>query len=315
MKKEKKYIFLLLLFAFVAIGINAQNEFAPIGAMWHYDFSVYGDYGHDYIAYISEKDTVVNGKDCKIIQRVNNAAYREIMHEEDGKVYYWYDGKFRKIYDFSVNIGESVLFEVKSNKRYSTAPIDSVISINCLVTDISYVNAGDTPLKVITVSISEDDKPDFFTEWPDSYTYYEKIGNMNNSFLFQISTTVSPAIGSPMQLRCYNDADVTYTTNGWASKNKPCDYKWESSTRQQEINEWRVSPNPVIDNFAIEIPYMQDNLDFVIELYDLAGNRVLKTHLTSSKQKIYAESLMQGMYILTVNDGLNRSKNFKIIKL
>lgn len=314
MKIKQLLLFLFLLSTnSIAYAQTDESVFAPVGAKWYYDFSSTGDRGENYVSYISEKDTVVNNKNCKIIR---NQTEKEIMYEEDGKIYYLYDSEFRKIYDFTVDVGTYVAFEVKSNTRNSTVPIDTVITINCLVENISYVNAGNIQLKIVTTSISADDKPDYIDNWPEVYTYYEKIGSMNDYFILEVSSWASTQLGSPMSLRCYNDEDINYTADWWAPENKACDYTMEVvSVKETETERLNVYPNPVADEFTIEVPGIFNVANPTVKLFDLTGKTFLITDLTSANGKVNISTLKQGIYMLSVSDGLNDSKFVKIIKL
>ena len=120
MERMKKRNLLLPMLLILAIGFSYCNKngekpeepeepkikWFPIGATWCYKFN-----GHPYTrqaVYTVEKDTVVDGIVCQIIRSENSI---DIVYEENGRVYYYYNNKFRKIYDFNVNVGDIVEFE------------------------------------------------------------------------------------------------------------------------------------------------------------------------------------------------------------
>ena len=107
----------MLMSAIVATGCNKSDEadnendtsfwFAK-GANWAYG---YNRQTSEYLLYTVEKDTMVEGKRCKIINGLNS---KDIVYEENGKVYYYFQNRFRKICDFDVQVGDIVEFEFKT---------------------------------------------------------------------------------------------------------------------------------------------------------------------------------------------------------
>jgi len=90
----KKSVFLTLILSIIfSFQMNAQqNEFAPNGAEWYYDYAVSADKYLHHI--VSESDTIVEGYNCRILRQycdTSDLVQREyIIRQEQGKIYYYY---------------------------------------------------------------------------------------------------------------------------------------------------------------------------------------------------------------------------------
>ena len=74
-----------------------------------------------------------------------------------------------------------------------------------------------------------------------------------------------------------------------------------------------VYPNPTADYLTLAIEdYQSENLEF--RLYDIQGRLILRNNLTSGSNTISVQHLVMATYFLTVMDGKNKIKTFKIIK-
>lgn len=111
----KQILFTLTLLASFSIGLNAQVEFAPVGATWHYEYlPQFGGNAHlEFGKFVVSGDTVVNGKDCRIVDLVTkptgiSQGDRVLLSQEGDKVYYVVDTSFHLLYDFSMEAGDSL---------------------------------------------------------------------------------------------------------------------------------------------------------------------------------------------------------------
>ena len=109
-----KLILVFVLLLFVCMSGSTQSKFAPNGAEWYYsDPGLFSSNPlNSYEKYITKGDTVIEVKICKIIRRQN---FSEVMYEENNKVYYRYKNDFKLIYDFAVNIGDTIKFDFNLN--------------------------------------------------------------------------------------------------------------------------------------------------------------------------------------------------------
>ena len=153
----KRIIVIFLLNLFLLPSVHSQREWFPIGAEWHFEWG--HEWSHLFPSsvwpvhryYVVEKDTVVEGKTCRLIRDGENN--KEIVYEENGCVYYYFNDKFRKIYDMTVNEGDVVEFEFKTLSKYSSNMLlDTTITVPCRIEKISSKIVDGVELKVIRSS-------------------------------------------------------------------------------------------------------------------------------------------------------------------
>jgi len=112
----KKLIFFII---FIPVLAQSQNWF-PIGATWYYNYreqQIFPAIG--YTKYTVIKDTVVDSKPSKLIiqetVRYNGDTLPTnfiIVREENSKVYYYYNNTFRLMYDFTLNVGDTLAIDI-----------------------------------------------------------------------------------------------------------------------------------------------------------------------------------------------------------
>ncbi len=110
-------------------------EWAPLGAVWHYNYSYFGpDRSYSTIEVVA--DTVINGKAGKILrQQVHNPNYekgvrdlgRIIVHQDGERVYYWVIDRFTLLYDFSAKVGDTLKILVPEPDIYSDSLIFLIV--------------------------------------------------------------------------------------------------------------------------------------------------------------------------------------------
>jgi len=296
---KRKIFFACLVFCF-AWQANTQAEFAPIGAKWYY-------YCHQYLA---EKDAVVNGKNCREITHVKSGDLDEIMYEEDGKVYYLFDGVFRKVFDFNVEAGDIVQLELKYIAS-SESPIE-IIAYNCLVDKVSYENVGNLQLKAVSVSFDVsfwDELSSTFDEMQWKLTYYERIGLMNDWHFLPVISKYSPAASVP--LLGYQDNVLTYVNDRWVKvMGQYCDYpnkpKKIDNVKSEQLN---IYPNPFNDNIFVSV-----NGGKNIEITDVLGKVVHCSELSNGINEISTSHFLKGIYLVRIQNKDNGIQTFKIIK-
>ena len=132
-----------------------SQEWAPIGATWHYTekFSFWNVYDEDYIKFESVKDTMVMGKNCRKITKrhklvCNDRPKTEYMYQENGKVYFYdpHFSGFQILYDFSGNQFDSWTILVKDD------PFRNVDTLNITVDSTDVVNVNGIDLKQLHVT-------------------------------------------------------------------------------------------------------------------------------------------------------------------
>ena len=291
---------LLLFSVLVSMAINAQIEWAPIGAEWYYDLGL-----SDYIKYMSEKDTLIDGKTCKIITGISAGnetfSHREIMYEESGKVYYYFDDKFRKIYDFTVQKGDYADFEfLVRTEGITNVDTTYVAKFKVKVEEVSTITtANGKDLKKITTSFVDENVVKKFRI--GSYTYCEKIGyDYNSEFIPLLTTFFYPA--ESKFLRCYHDTEIDYISEAWEQLGLSCDFPGGSSSLSEKFgksNDINIYPGQP-GEFVIEFDEVLLNEETIAKLYDISGNVVIKKQINNPTYRFSTSGFPKGMYILKI---------------
>lgn len=93
----------MLLFLMAQLLVKGQiEEFAPVGAEWKYvEFLEY------FKTYRSERDTIIENKNCRIVSKSNNNL-EFIFYQDSLKIYELIDNEFELIFDFGKEVGDTV---------------------------------------------------------------------------------------------------------------------------------------------------------------------------------------------------------------
>jgi hypothetical protein len=300
-----------------SILAQSQLEFAPIGAEWYYtnpgeSEELLGRYLH----YTSTRDTLVNGKQARVIE--SECAPFLVVHEDNGRVYYLFNDKFRLIYDFSAAVGDTVVFEFMAPKPDSYI-YDTTYHVAYRVDSITSIDAEGGSIRKFAAVAVEVDSLDYNQLsgflWNTNYHYLERVG-YSNGFIVRLELP-GPAIGLPDYLRCYNDSDLAYQTDWWAMQSKPCDYNLQTSIMEVRTPfELNVYPNPCYSSISINHNGTLDSGLHSVKLHSPTGVQLLSQKLNKTKLNLDVSHLPPGLYLITVY-GSNGfiSKPKKIIKL
>jgi hypothetical protein len=219
------------------IGL-AQNEWAPIGAIWHVNkawyFNPLNDPLFDYYTVEVTGDTIVDGK--------NGRKVGDFITVQDGEqVFLWWQDTLRLIYDYSLEVGDSVSFSLL-NCDHSAYPERFVVdSVNTIVVD-------NVPLKRFFTSSYYGPNQEFYYE----YVYIQKIGTpdlpiLDHAFCYYTGDHV------PAWTRCYRDAEIYYRSDRFnvLGPNEACDYL--SSVNVEQVFPFKLMPNPATEVARLEL--------------------------------------------------------------
>ncbi len=208
------------------------------------------------------------------------------MREDDtGKVYFLQDGTEYWLYDFGMEVGDSIMNEWSN----SYIRLDS----------ITENEIGGTLRKCYHTSIY-DDEMDY---WFPSSDWVEGIGSLNG--LLNVPEPPAPG-GWISTLLCYKEyGEVIYMDEDF----NDCEY---TSTEENDItgNTLRVFPNPGEDILNIYTSLQNAS----IEVYDILGKVVYKQDITENITSIPTERWNSGMYLWKVYSEGNVVESGKWIK-
>lgn len=306
---------LLLIFNMILINSVYAQDFAPIGAEWHYTerHAFSGD--ETFLKISSVKDTVVNGKECRLIQKQSNPMCSgrpdiEFMYQEDSKVFFWDNtfDKFQILYDLTKVVNEFWIIEVL-DERY-TNNWDSIIydldTIKITVNSISSIEINGKLLKQLNVTY------DVITE-VNPYSYnskiIEKIGDINYLFNYYPYSSWACDGNYAAGLRCYEDSELGLYSTGIADS---CDYifRWTSIQENTSNSDLIVFPNPTTGQLTIS---SESKKEYSVELTDLMG-RILKSGKLYMNTQFDISVFREGVYILVIKYKDKTIVKRKIIK-
>ena len=159
-----KHILTFALLLVISFSLSSQIEFAPVGAKWIQNAGATNQgspFYHplaDYFVIESTGDTLVNG-----------TTYRKVgehlLYQDAEKIYYLWNDTLRLLYDFGVQVGDTVTFELLGCLSNWLAPAPHRFVVNY----VGQITVDQQLLKRINcLSIEQHQLPD--------YEYIEKIG-------------------------------------------------------------------------------------------------------------------------------------------
>lgn len=285
-----KNLFLIILTS-ISIQISAQ-EFAPIGAKWHYS---QGTLNPELIAFKtieSISDTVIEGKSCKKLNQVS--AYMPpntpsiFLYSSNNSVFVYEEGSFHLLYDFGAISGDTIELGYLT---YNASPLKMIIDSTSTIT----INGQSKKLQYVTCGDG------LVIEFGGKVI--EGIGNTEYMF-----PRLDGNLDGP--LRCYKDnilglfLSPFHTNNGWDFQN--CEQIITGINDLHVTETISIYPNPVKSSFTLT------NLDRVteFEIFDIHGRKVMKGTVNFT-QVIKIENLPKGLYFLR----LQNSKLTRILKI
>lgn len=306
-----KLIYTLLIFV-VSSNLIAQkfyHEWAPIGAEWYYsdpDLNS-GNPWWDYDRIVSTKDTVIEGKNCRIVIGKKST---EIFYQENGKIFYFFNKTFHLIYDFEVSLKDTIEFQIKGYPENSFE-MDTVYPVKCIVEKIDTLVINNiNHLKIYTSTIPNESFSHLIDQ--TAYNYIEKIGYAY-AFLYHLKL---PSPTDITFLRCYNDDNINYKSPWFEYYDRPCDDSYLNSYNEIELNnDFYLYPNPVKTNLFIENTTTDLTSNYNIYIFDLMGTQVKYEEISADCYEIDTSCLPFGTYVIHVYNKQKLVLKQKILKL
>jgi len=286
-----------------------QNDFAPIGAKWYYDELAgmgWSPYVVDYILYTSEKDTIINGQECrKIIKRHDIDCFfrpkNEFVYSRHDSVFF-YDEKidtFQLLYNFNAEAGDNWSF------LYSDIGEPGIDTLNVHVDSIGSLNANNQILRLLYVTNTAHLSAGYKRQYQARIA--EKTGDLFFMFNFDHFSNLVCDGNLSRGLRCYEDSDIgSYHIPGMEA----CDYTllW-TDIESDRVTDITIYPNPVGESICIS--GINEIAGF--KIYNISGKLILSG--TVKDCLIKTNDLDKGIYLLRIFDsGNNLMYSDKIIK-
>jgi len=180
----------------------------PIGAKWLYANTAGGGGGIRYLVeFTVEKDTIVDGKNCRIIRGKNS---RDIVYEDNGDVYYYFNDEFRKIYAYNVKVGDVVDFEFMTYS--SNFHLDTTIILPFIIERISTILVNGVELKQICAYNTSECDASIYHHYVDILGF-ELTGGQSLVGIFPINPVHHYLGMYHTQLLWYQDRNFEFVNN------------------------------------------------------------------------------------------------------
>ncbi len=275
-----------LAFALLFFVLKAQ-EFAPIGATWHYSYSYFGAEG--YLNLQVTGDTSINGNKYHKIDKhywyyyYPTASYSDysgkpiFVRSSNDSVFAYQIDKDILLYRFNVQVGDS--WPTRGEMEQITCPELSTIT----VTAVGYESINGRSVKYIETSFTEN----------QSWRYYERINQVMGPLDYLFATPRWSCNSDPDEasgLRCYSDNFL----GSVKLSNGPCDYITGINNNDGPTS-IGVFPNPSSDIVNITGDVKE------IQVFTTEGKLILTENTGANQLDI--SFLPSGTYILSMKMG------------
>ena len=285
-----------ILKAFLLILIHVvcaqAQEFAPVGATWHYTerFAFSSNIG--FLKIESVGDTLINGKNCRILQANHPIAqvfwsdpYYVAWEDSAAWFYEPYFDDFRILFDLKAEKDSSWMVIFRVNDWES---IDS-LKVTVDSTGMETLNGFDLKKLYVTYQAMNSGYPNIAYNGE----ILEKIGDID--YLFNLYGMVGVAVDANYSggLRCYEDPDFGFYSTGIADS---CTYVGVPELKPDDPV--RVYPNPVSEQLFIDF----DDTDagpFSLEIFSTTGRLIYRVDKLPRNGTILNRNMLtQGIIIL-----------------
>ena len=293
---------LLLLLMIVSEGYSQIQEFAPIGAEWHYGIKQFSTEG--YVRIKSLSDTIIDGTSCKIIEKrcflydhldgieKEFVKGQEYIAQIGDSIMLYRFGRFYKLYDFTVETGDTVSFP----GSYSFEA-DEFVTFGDSIGKAVVIGKGVSEIDGLELKYYDLRKVDN-SAWAFDQDFYqgyaricEKIGNLSG-YLFPEQQLIADYFEGGT-LRCYSDNETS--TINFSTPYVECDYF--HAVDENTVESLTVYPNPFKERLIVELP-TEDR--YTVLVYDTFGRTLIKQDIIGKKMEIDFPFPQTGVFHLVI---------------
>jgi hypothetical protein len=222
----------------------------------------------------------------------SNLSYRGLIREENNKVFYLDTlNQLDTLYDFSLNVGDSVLFDL-----YGMYPEWlQVVNIDSVQISGDYYRR----LKFAEPTMNAFDEL--------NEVWIEGIGSMHGPLFPNFPIKFSQETADSMLVSCtYSNNQQVWQHQSYTS----CYVNIILSVDQLELFDFKIYPNPFTDRIHINNIGLQR---YELTLLNSLGQTVKRIQINGDNQIIDLTELKAGIYLLRIDNGLN-ARTMKLIK-
>lgn len=250
------------------------------------------------IVYGFQGDTLINSEQWFKLYSTSdslfqsNLLYRGLLREENDKVFYLDTlNQLDTLYDFSLNVGDSVLFDL-----YGMFPEWlQVVNVDSVQISGDYYRR----LKFAEPTMNAFDEL--------NEIWIEGIGSIHGPLFPNFPVKFSQEMPDSMLVTC------TFSNNQqvWQHQSYPsCYVNIVLSVDRLELLDFNIYPNPFLDRIQIENIGSQQ---YELTLLNSLGQTIKRMQVNGGNQIIDLTELQVGIYLLRIENKLN-ARTMKIIK-
>lgn len=268
-------------------------------ASWYYGYSSFSLEGYEHMALAG--DTTIQGWPCKVVQRTVKGVYQflpggsivvlpqpdRFVYDVADRVYAWQGDAFVKLYDFSLNPGDSLQFPEAVCGEIRGYVIDSVGATTVEGVPLRYQRAH-------ILAYGPEPERDFTILERMGAVYWDFQDTSYASGYFFLDEWLSCGTETPgWSLRCYSDADIKDFRIGA----RPCDFILSTVDKGGSAGV-DVFPNPV--GAQLTIRFEAPGTGNRYALTDLPGCLLRSGALPDAENTVHTADLAAGVYLLRV---------------
>lgn len=311
---------------FISIGFLFSkilfSQWAPNGATWHYNFSSFAVEGFYKISCIG--DTLINNTNCKIMEKkmywwsplygFDTLSFEhDYTYADQNKVYIFRYNTFYTLYDFSANIGDTIV--IAGTNKYSSSGCDSIGAIR--IDSIGTMNINGELLRYISVSPTPTSKLGWYARIVEKIgPIYKYQNNSNYTYLFPVKLDYCgmqlDELTEGGNLRCYSEPNGFIYNNLGIAPN--CEYINTGIAEPDEyFMEFEILPNPTNGIFRLSYKLVKPQ-PIKLELFDNIGKIIISEIIEDENfisKEFNISNLKSGIYFIKIQ--LNNKSIFKKI--
>lgn len=299
------YIVVLTLLCFPSL---AQYTYAPIGATWHYDKVENFAEEKGYVLVTSERDTLINEKESRILSQVyvNSDGVEQqrenlYVHQTGDSVYFWINEEFRLFYDFSLEVNDTM--EIYSPEELCSGEYIGHIKLD----SITLIDINGVSLRKFHTSRLPG------SPYMYSGPFVEVLGMTGWSFYPQDTGCIQDQLPSIGSLRCYSDLLLDDYS---AAPGIPCDttikYVDLPEDKVDGIDPFDIYFDPSERTLIIKSPAEKRVDNLWLSVYDTKGLCLVHERLNEESYHLNMSGFPRGLFIVNILQSSKIIFNHKI---
>lgn len=248
------------------------------------------------------RSVVIGDKLCRVLSvSIDDVIYPEsevAVYYKDKRMYFYEDEEWKILYDFNLNVGDTLDYQYSEINGYYYNPFDTTYKYQIVVykVDTVFANNGH-PLRMLFTRLTSEQG---FEEGEN--VSVEDMGSIYT--LFGLQGTVITE-GCYQFLRCFSNGDYLYQLR---------DLCGPSSTLQETSSSLQMIPNPGNDVINISLP---DGVQFPIsyQVFSMTGQKLIDGTSSSLSFDIHVGAIPSATYLIRCSDNNGQQWQGRWVKM